>query len=125
MFTEMIGQLKKGELPSQGYVRVRLDAGITKKLGILKTPYLCWSSDPKINPVIKHLFWAAVLMGDREKISLIEGLAMAEQEAAGGDEQDFQAILKAWLSELSDLEPEKGRVSALVENVKKQGQEKN
>ena len=120
----MIEQLKKGELPSQGYVRARLDVAITKKLGILKTPYLCWSSDPKINPVTKHLFWAAVLMGDREKINLIEGLTMAERETAGRDEQDFQAILKAWLSELSDLEPEKGRVYALVENVKKQGQEK-
>ena len=123
MFAEMIGQLKKGELPAQGSIRARLDAAITKKLGILKTPYLCWSSDPKINPVTKHLFWAAVLLGDREKISLVEGIAMAEREAAGGNEQDLHAILQAWLAELSDLEPEKGQVAALVENLKQPGQE--
>lgn len=89
MFDEMIAALKSGRLPPEADLKKRFDAAVVKKLGILKLPYPFWQNDQKINPAAAHLLWAAILLEDREKFHLVEGiinLEEAEKARAGGRE---------------------------------------
>jgi len=66
----MINNLQQGILPEPILLQKRFDTAMTKKLAVLKTPPSFWMSDPKINPRADHLFWAALLLGDRNRCEL-------------------------------------------------------
>ena len=86
MFAEIIHGLKDGLLPDQDMLGRRFRAALTKKMGVIKQPYHLWSNDPKINPSVKHLLWAAVLLEDRDLFSQVESIAVFEAaESAAGN----------------------------------------
>ena len=80
MFAEMVSGLKSGILPQNDLLRKRFDRALTKKLGVIKTPYSFWSSDKKINPSAKELLWAAVLLDDKENYRIMEAVITSELE---------------------------------------------
>lgn len=127
MFSEMVAQLNKGQLPVEKELRARLEAAVVKKMGVLKTPYLCWSSDTKINPLTKHMLWAAILLGDREKVGLITGIIAAEKDAATPGGRPFEIStstgVNIWVDELRALAGENIRemIRAQVEKSLAQG----
>ena len=59
MFSEMISMLKQGKEIDLDLLRKRFDRALVKKIGVLRTPYPFWTSDPKINPLAKELLWRA------------------------------------------------------------------
>lgn len=98
MFTKMINALRQGELPQEPELAKRLSLAVVKKLGILQAPYLCRSSDQKINPSAVHLLWSAILVGDEEKVFLTADLAWTEElerrpQQQGGRDEYLGAIL--------------------------------
>ena len=80
MFSEMLASVKRNEIPETITLQKRFDFALTKKLGILKLPSAFWMSDPKINPRADHLFWAALLLRDPERIEMALAVITAEQE---------------------------------------------
>ena len=48
MFSNMIKQLKEGNIPSLEELSVLLKVALIKKQGVLQQPPACWSNDPKI-----------------------------------------------------------------------------
>ena len=60
-------------------LRRRLDMAMTKKMGIVRLPPAFWPADPKINPRADHLFWASLLLLDRQRIDLALAVLAAEQ----------------------------------------------
>jgi hypothetical protein len=79
MFSHMIAALGDGEMPEPAALRKRYDFAVTKKLGIIKLPPAFWMRDPKINPRSDHLFWAALLLKDRERIDMALSIMAIEQ----------------------------------------------
>lgn len=80
MFDEMVSLLKQGETVQLDLLRKRFDGALVKKLGVGKRGYSFWSSDKKINPTVKELLWAAVLLEDRDNFMLVEGIIATELE---------------------------------------------
>lgn len=80
MFSEMLSAVRDNRLPDSGRLQTRFDFAMTKKMGILKLPPAYWMSDPKINPRSEELFWASLLLKDRERIDLALSIIAAEQE---------------------------------------------
>lgn len=78
MFSEMIATIRKNRLPDADILRKRFDYAMTKKLGILNLPPPFWMQDPKINPPAAELFWASLLLKDRERIDLALSVIAAE-----------------------------------------------
>ncbi|MGW8161595.1 MAG: hypothetical protein ACWGN1_05050 [Desulfobulbales bacterium] len=78
MFTNMISELNRGTLPENDLLRKRFDFALTKKMAIVKLPPAFWTKDPKINPRSDHLFWASLLLMDRERIELALNIIAAE-----------------------------------------------
>ncbi len=70
MFSEMLSALHTGRRPDADTLGKRYDYAMTKKLGVVKLPPAFWTEDPKINPPVEQLFWAALLLLDRERIDL-------------------------------------------------------
>jgi hypothetical protein len=79
MFSEMVAGLARGLLPDEGLLRRRFDMAMTKKMGIIRLPPPFWPRDPKINPRADHLFWASLLLLDRQRIDLALAVLAAEQ----------------------------------------------
>ena len=79
MFSEMVAELARGRLPDKNSLRQRFDMAMTKKMGILRLPPAFWMDDPKINPRADHLFWASLLLLDRERMDLALAVLAAEQ----------------------------------------------
>lgn len=82
MFTEIFDSLKQERWPDEVCLRRWFDLALIKKTGVMRQPYHCRSSDPKINPPAVHLLWAAVFLQDREAFSMVEGILLAEDEDA-------------------------------------------
>jgi len=80
MFSGMVHELVSGRKPESGLLEKRFDAAMTKKLGIVKLPPAFWMRDPKINPRADHLFWASLLIGDRQRVDLAISVIAAELE---------------------------------------------
>lgn len=78
MFRDVLEQLAKGVMPDKKVVASKLDAALTKKIGVLQIPYLCQSADPKINPPAGQLLVAAALLGEKEKIQLAFDILQTE-----------------------------------------------
>jgi len=102
MFSEMVSDLSRGKLPEPVSLRKRFDAAITKKLGIVRLPRTFWMNDPKINPRSDHLFWAALLLKDRQRIDLVLAVIAAEI-AEEGQADSTQDLLATRVSALLDL----------------------
>ena len=81
MFAEMVAGLAQGRLPAAASLRQRFDMALTKKMGVVRLPPAFWPEDPKINPRTAHLFWAALLLQDRERMDLALAALAAEQAA--------------------------------------------
>lgn len=79
MFSEMVAGLARGRMPDKSRLRQRFDMAMTKKMGILRLPSAFWMDDPKINPRADHLFWASLLLLDRERMELARAVLAAEQ----------------------------------------------
>lgn len=80
MFSEMVAELNRGREPEPGPLRKRFDFALIKKTAAVRLPPSFRTGDPKINPRSDHLFWAALLLMDRERIDL--ALAVMAAEAA-------------------------------------------
>lgn len=104
MFSVMIDTLRAGDLPQEMELTRRLQLAIVKKLGMLQGPYLCRSSDPKINPSATHLLWAAILLGDEEKVRLAADCIQIElQERPSSRGVVLRQYLAEVLAELASL----------------------
>lgn len=88
MFSQMIAALGDQEMPEPAALTKRFDFAVTKKLGIIKLPRAFWMGDPKINPRSDHLFWAALLLKDRERIDLALSIIALEQAETASPERD-------------------------------------
>ncbi len=75
-------------------LRRQLSAAITKKLGVLRMPYLCRPTDPKINPPAEAMFLVALLLGDHDAALLIRDIFVIERQEAG-DDGDAVPVLAA------------------------------
>ncbi len=97
MFDDLETTLQRGELPDPVFLRGRFRAALTKKLAVVKLPAAFWSGDPKINPRSDHLLWAALLLADREGVSLVSSVIAAEiAEKSPGD--DLEQLLDERIS---------------------------
>lgn len=115
MFSEMIRDLKNGKLPEVSPLKKRLQFAITKKLGVIKQPYLFWPSDPKQNPPATHILWAALILDDNENVRLAADILMQEHHermaAKAGSQPKGQGLLErktiiqSTLQELTNLLP--------------------
>ncbi len=79
-------------------MKMWLDVAVTKKLGVLKQPYLFWQSDHKINPSAAHLLWAAILLEDPDAVQMVKGIItteMSEGVAAGAGKGSSKDIANA------------------------------
>ena len=104
MFTAMRDGLAAGRMPETVEIAARLKLAIVKKMGVLKLPPSFWQQDPKINPPVRDLFWAATLIGDEHLLADVIGLATVEHEASpSGRNLDLGAELSRWLDELAAL----------------------
>lgn len=113
MFNQMIHSLRKGELPDLAILEKILAAALIKKLGVLKQPYHCRTQDPKINPPALHLFWAAIILEDEEKIDAAEGIVRTEfydtaqvRSTAQGNPRSADKVIGDAIRELLSLAPE-------------------
>lgn len=125
MFSEMISRLQSGDLLPPTGLRNRLNAAITKKMGVLKMPPAMWPSDPKINPPTEHLLWAAVILNDRDSLQVVEGLAITEayerRQARGNSERlDTGILIEQLTDKLLALAPNEEARKKLADNLKKQ-----
>lgn len=108
MFSEMVANLAKGSLPESSALRQRFDIAVTKKLGVVRLPASFWMDDPKINPRSDHLFWAALLTQDRQRIDLALAVLAAElnetNQAAGGElQKEMTATARGLVVRLFEL----------------------
>ena len=127
MFSDMVAALERGEWPDERALRSRLSLAVTKKLGVLNIPYLCWSGDPKINPPTKHLLWAALLVGDKDQFAVVVSILQAElaERAAAKKEGGTAAgeIVDAWCVELFSHVPPEGELRRkLAELIERMGE---
>ena len=124
MFSAMIADLKNGRLPEQKSLKKRLKFALTKKLGIIKQPYLLWSGDPKMNPPAQHILWAAIIAEDLEGIALATDILVQEeyekQTAKSGSQQvNRETLVQSAIQELLDIPPKNSLHSILQGKIKK------
>ena len=88
MFSEMIAAVNNNVAPEPISLQKRFDFALTKKLGIVKLPPAFWMQDPKINPRSDHLFWAALLLKDRNRIDMALSVIAVELNEAISPKED-------------------------------------
>lgn len=125
MFSEMITALKRGRLPETKSLKKRLEFALTKKLGIIKQPYLLWPGDPKMNPPAAHILWAALILGDHASVDLAADILVQEHHeklAAGSGSlkrQKREVLLQSAVQDLLHILPPNSLQSFLQENIQK------
>jgi len=125
----MIRDLKNGTLPEITPLKKRLQFAITKKLGVIKQPYLFWPPDPKQNPPATHILWAALILEDIENIHLAADILMQEHHErmaakAGGQSKgqgllERETIIQSTLEELTNLLPPDSLQPVIQEKIRK------
>lgn len=125
----MIRDLKNGKLPEVSPLEKRLQFAITKKLGVIKQPYLFWPPDPKQNPPATHILWAALILEDNENVRLAADILMQEHHEriaakAGGqpkgqDLLERKAIIQSTLQELTNLLPPDSLQPVIQKKIRK------
>ncbi len=106
MFTEMITTLARDGQPDPARLRQRFRLALTKKLAVVRLPPAFWVQDPKINPRADHLFWAALLLDDREGLDLVSSVIAVElAEQPPGRDVSVGERLAGLAEELLDLVP--------------------
>jgi hypothetical protein len=117
MFTDMVAECIRGMLPEPDTLRKRFDFAVTKKLGSFRQPLAFRVQDSKINPRSDHLFWAALLLRDRERIDLalsIIATEAAERNASGPDgrlqetEALVSGLIDTFFQQISDIAMRRG-----------------
>ena len=108
MFSEMVADLAKGTLPESTLLRKRFDVALTKKMAVVRLPAAFWMDDSKINPRSDHLFWAALLTFDRQRIDLALAVLAAElneqrKAAGGGLQQEMETTTHLLIERFFDL----------------------
>ncbi len=92
MFSGMIEDLRNGKIPDPALLRGRCHAAVTKKLAFVRLPPTYWENDPKRNPESSHLFWAVLLLKDRDMLDIVKGIILMEQaEREGLSLEEFAA----------------------------------
>lgn len=124
MFSEMIADLKNGRLPEQKSLKKRLKFALTKKLGIIKQPYLLWPGDPKMNPPAQHILWAALITEDQEAFALATDILLQEEhekQAAklGSQQAAGEILVQSAIQELLDIPPANSLQPVLQGKIKK------
>ena len=113
MFSEMIAAVNNNEAPELVSLQKRFDFALTKKLGIVKLPPAFWMQDPKINPRSDHLFWAALLLKDRNRIDmalsviaveLTEAISLKGDECRQRVENKAYELVEELLEQFSDVD---------------------
>ena len=95
MFIQMVSDLQSGKLPDNIFLRKRFEAALIKKMGVIRTPYSFWPGDTKINPLSKHLLWAAILLQDNPNSKVIEAIItteLEEKQRAKGQPESMQTL---------------------------------
>lgn len=117
MFSQMLAELGQGCEPEPAALRSRLDMALTKKMGVLRLPPAFWPLDPKINPRTEHQLWAALLLGDRERIDQALALLATEKTqripAAAVGPKELITLARDQVRELCARVVEPGRRAAL------------
>lgn len=113
MFSQMETDLRNNILPDTDLLHKRFAAALTKKMGVIRSPYALWPADPKINPPAKHLLWAAILLQDKDNFRIVEAIISSEFEEklrAKGEADSLptlsakiQQLLRAYLDEFIEL----------------------
>ena len=85
MFRDVLELLAARVMPDKKGLAGRLNAALTKKIGVLQIPYLSQPTDPKINPPARQLLVVAALLGEREKIQLALDILQTELVQQKGD----------------------------------------
>ncbi|MBC8316889.1 MAG: hypothetical protein H8E41_03220 [Desulfobulbaceae bacterium] len=128
MFSEMINDLKNGCLPEPTPLKKRLRFAFTKKLGIIKQPYLLWPPDPKQNPPATHLLWAAIILEDADSIALATDILIQERHEKmaaragslkGKNIHEREAVIQSVLQDLNTLLPPGSLQSMMQEKIRK------
>lgn len=118
MFSEMIGELKKGELPEPALLRGRCHAAVTKKLAFVRLPPVYWETDPKRNPDSSHLFWAVLLLHDSDMLEVVKGIILMEQAEREG--LSLEEFMQQSLDGLFALAPDSQFRTLLKKQVSEQ-----
>lgn len=128
VFAEIFRDLGKGKRVDVDLLGRRFDLAITKKLGVVKLPPSFWMQDPKINPRVDHLLWAALLLGDPERVALAFSVLAVEHEEQQkkrppAERESVVQILDGYVQQLLALLPEKNedlsqRIQSLADSVK-------
>lgn len=103
MFSELISRLADGHLPTKAELRPRFEAAIIKKMGVLKQPFFCRSSDKKINPSTKEMLWAAIVLEDRQDVDTVLAMIIAEEHDRGHMTNQTDHIVAGFVGEMVDL----------------------
>lgn len=129
MFSEMIRNLKNGTLPEVTSLKKRLQFAVTKKLGVIKQPYLFWPPDPKQNPPAIHILWAAIILEDNENVSLAADILIQEHhermaakgggQSEGEDILERETVIQSALEELADLMPPDSLQPVMQKKIRK------
>jgi len=127
MFSEFFHDLGSGKMINFNLLKCRFDVAMTKKMGVVTLPPAFWMQDPKINPRTDHLLWAALLLGDQDRVALaFSALAVEhdeQQKRRAVDERESMAeVLDRSLQQLFDLLPEENalqreKMQKLVNNI--------
>lgn len=120
----MIADLKNSRLPEQKSLKKRLEFALTKKLGIIKQPYLLWPGDPKMNPPAQHILWAALITENQAATTLAIDILLQEEHEKqavkpGSQQAPEEALVQLAIQELLDIPPENSLRSVLQGKIKK------
>ncbi len=106
MFAELMTALARGGQPDPVRLRQWFRVALTKKMAVVRLPPAFWMQDPKINPRVDHLLWAALLLDDREGVEMVSAIIaveLAEQRPGNRATLDERCALLA--AELLRLVP--------------------
>ncbi len=114
VFSELFDEVARGNTVAPDQLRRIFDIAITKKLGVVKLPPSFWMQDPKINPRVDHLLWAALLLDDGERVALaFSALAVEHEEQqkkkSPEEREPIGRVLDQYLQQLLTLLPQENR----------------